>query len=228
MLQGIWVNSVEGDVAFRAKGDTLFYPDTTSMPVKFRIIGDTLELQDVDMVKYPVIKQTENLFQFRNQNGDVVSLKRSEDPVDAMSFRRAIPHVLNQNKLIKKDTVIFWNSERYHIYTQVNPTTYKVIKTSYNDEGVEVSNVYYDNIINLAIFNGARRLYSSDFHKSAFKSHVPAEFLSQSVLSDMTFEKADADGLHSMAYLGIPDSQANFIVEVLVSWTGKMTLSVKE
>ena len=30
MLQGIWLNDAEGDVSFMAKGDTIFYPDSTS------------------------------------------------------------------------------------------------------------------------------------------------------------------------------------------------------
>lgn len=34
MLQGIWLNDDdEDDVAFRAKGDTIYYPDSTSQPV---------------------------------------------------------------------------------------------------------------------------------------------------------------------------------------------------
>ncbi len=57
---------------------------------------------------------------------------------------------LNQNTLIKRDTVVVRGDEKYHLYVQVNPTSYKVYKSSYNDDGVEVDNVYYDNIVNLA------------------------------------------------------------------------------
>lgn len=43
MLQGVWIDSDdEDDVAFRVKGDTIYYPDSTSRPVYFCIIGDTL------------------------------------------------------------------------------------------------------------------------------------------------------------------------------------------
>ena len=42
MLEGIWINEDEQSVAFRAKGDSIFYPDSTSLPVAFQIFGDTL------------------------------------------------------------------------------------------------------------------------------------------------------------------------------------------
>ncbi|MFC2475292.1 MAG: DUF4738 domain-containing protein, partial [Prevotella sp.] len=44
MLQGIWVDEDGQDVAFKAQGDSIFYPDTTSQPVRFQIFGDTLVL----------------------------------------------------------------------------------------------------------------------------------------------------------------------------------------
>ena len=33
MIQGIWINEDQGSCAFRAKGDTIFYPDSLSEPV---------------------------------------------------------------------------------------------------------------------------------------------------------------------------------------------------
>lgn len=41
MLQGIWVDNDAQTVAFKVKGDTIFYPDTTSIPAYFQIIEDT-------------------------------------------------------------------------------------------------------------------------------------------------------------------------------------------
>ncbi len=46
MLQGVWIDSDdEDDVAFRVKGDAIYYPDSTSRPVYFCIIGDTLVMK---------------------------------------------------------------------------------------------------------------------------------------------------------------------------------------
>lgn len=58
----------------------------------------------------------------------------------------------------------------------MNPTTYKVYKSSYNDDGVQVDNVYYDNIVNIHVYHGANRVFSRDFHKKDFLKVVPAEF----------------------------------------------------
>jgi hypothetical protein len=224
LLQGIWVNEDDEDVAFRVKGDTIFYPDTTSLPVYFMIIRDTIVLKGTNEVRYPVEKQTAHLFVFRNQNGEEVRLVKSENPDDALSFEAKRPQALNQRQLIKRDTVVVYGNDRYHCYVQVNPTTYKVFKTSYNDDGVEVENIYYDNIIHMGIFKGAAKVYSSNFYKQDFKGKVPADFLNKSVLSDFIFNGIDAEGVHYNALLGIPDSPSSYVVEVLVSFGGKLTL----
>ena len=71
MLQGIWLNDDdEDDVAFRVKGDTIYYPDSTSQPVYFYIAGDTLVMKGANIAKYPIVKQAEHIFQFKVQNGD--------------------------------------------------------------------------------------------------------------------------------------------------------------
>lgn len=229
MLQGIWINEDEEDIAFRAKGDTIFYPDTTSQPVYFQIFHDTLVLHGSNDVKYLIVKQAPHVFIFKNQNGEQVRLVKSEDPNDVYLFRVSQKHrplALNQNKLIKRDTLITYRDQRYHCYVQVNPTTYKVIKQSYNDEGVEVDNVYYDNIIHLSIFNGAQRLFSRDFRKRDFSKQVPQEFLSQSILGDLVFSKSDAKGIHYSASLAIPDSPSSYVVDVMISYKGEMEMHV--
>ena len=229
MLQGIWVDEDEQDVAFKAQGDTIFYPDSTSQPVYFQIVGDTLVLHSANLVKYPILRQTANLFIFRNQNGDEVTCVKSTDPDDATFFSRKAPTALNQGKLIKRDTVVMYNGGRYHCYVQVNPTTYKVIKASYNDDGVEVDNVYYDNIINLNVYHGAKKLFSGDFRKQQFAKVVPRDFLQQSILSDFTFIRCDGGGIHYMASLVIPDDgQSSYLVEITVSYSGRMTMKVNK
>lgn len=224
LLQGIWINADSEDIAFRAKGDSIFYPDTTSVPVSFRIIGDTLVLQGANEMKYPIVKQAAHLFVFKNQNGEPVRLQKSENPDDIYAFEGKQPQPINQRQLIKRDTVVVYGNDRYHCYVQVNPTTYKVFKTSYNDDGVEVENIYYDNIIHMGIFKGAAKVYSSNFYKQDFKGKVPADFLNKSVLSDFIFNGIDAEGVHYNALLGIPDSPSSYVVEVLVSFGGKFTL----
>ena len=228
MLQGIWVDEDEQDVAFKAKGDTIFYPDSTSQPVYFQIIDDTLVLHGANVAKYPVVKQTAHLFVFRNQNGDEVRCVLSDDPDDATFFSARRPLPINQNQVIKRDTVIDYNGERYHCYVQVNPTTYKVTTPSYNDDGVEVDNVYYDNIINLNVFHGAQKLFGGDFKKQQFTKRVPSQFLNGSILSDLTFDHCDEKGIHYTASLIKPgDSMGSYQVDVTVSYKGHLKIESK-
>ena len=203
MLQGVWLNADDDEPVFRIVGDTIFFPDSTSLPTLFQVFGD--------------------LFEFRNQAGDVVKLVKSDDTDDATLFEKSAPVAINQNLLIKRDTIFMSQGKRYHCYVQVNPTTYKVIKTTYNDEGVSVGNVYYDNIINLAVFQGAQKVFSSDFHKNDFAKHVPAEVLKQSILSDMLFSHVDEEGIHYSALICEPDSPSSYAVDVLISYNGKIT-----
>ena len=72
LLQGIWLDQDEDIPSFWAKGDSLFYPDTTSMPARFSVIGDTLviEGEGEDNVRYPIVKQTEHIFEFQNKSGE--------------------------------------------------------------------------------------------------------------------------------------------------------------
>lgn len=225
MLQGIWVDEDEQDVAFRAKGDTIFYPDSTSQPVYFQIIGDSLVLHDANLSKYAIIKQTRNLFIFKNQNGDQVKLVLSSDPDDAAFFSTQRPQPINQGTVIKRDTVVAFGGERYHCYVQVNPTTYKVVSQSYNDEGVSVDNVYYDNIINLNVYHGAQKLFGGDFRKQQFKGKVPEQYLTQSILSDMTLQGVDEKGIHYIASLIIPGaSMSSYQVVITVDYNGKLRM----
>lgn len=228
MLQGVWVNEDEEDVAFRAKGDSIFYPDTTSQPVSFQVFNDTLVLHGANDVKYLIVKLSKHLFIFKNQNGELVRLTLSTDKADLMAFDTRRPQTLNQNQLIKRDTIVTFDGGKYHSYVQVNPTTFKVIRTSYNDEGVEVDNVYYDNIIHISVFKGAQKLFSRDFRKTDFRSKVPADFLNQSVLSDMLLTHIDAAGLHYHTHICMPDSPSSYIVEVVISYDGAMTMRFVE
>lgn len=224
MLQGVWLNEDDDDVAFRVKGDTIYYADPTSQPVYFRIFGDTLVMEGANVVKYPIVKQAEHLFEFKVQNGDVVKLVKTADKSYLKQFQSEPVVALNQNTIVKRDTIIGEGDERFHLYVQVNPTTYKVYKSSYNDDGVQVDNVYYDNIVNIHVYHGANRVFSRDFHKKDFQKVVPAEFLKQAILSDIVYKNIDASGIHYQVILAMPDSSMSYQVEIVVSRDGKMTI----
>lgn len=159
LLQGIWLDDDAGDVVFKIHGDTIFYPDTTSMPVAFKVLADTLVLNGAKSSKYPILKQTAHLFIFANQNGEQIKLVKSEDASDDYFFEGKKVRPLNQNELIKRDTILVYGGDKYHCYVQVNPTTFKVVKSSYNDNGVAVDNIYHDNIVHLSVLKEQQKSF---------------------------------------------------------------------
>lgn len=225
MLQGIWTNTDLDEVTLKVSGDTIIYADSTLAPVSFAIIGDSLVLRSYNETRYAIIKQTENVFHFCNRDGDIIRLAKSSNPDDNYIFEDRKPSVsINQNQLIKRDSVVTEGERRYRVYTQINPSTYKVVKSSLSQDGLQVDNVYYDNIINICIYNGGQRLYSSDIHKNDFKRFIPANVLSQSVLSDIIIDKVTESGIEFIAYICEPDSPESYVIRMIVSHGGKLTM----
>ena len=225
LLQGIWLDAETEEVSLSVKGDTIFYSDSTSMPAYFKIVGDSLVF--ASGTKYGIVKQTEHLFWFKNQNGDVVKLKKSDNP-DDVHFIHDAPPVLTYSHQVKKDSAINYNGERYHWYVAINPTKYKVVKRSYNEDGVEVENVYYDNIMHISVYHGAKCLYSSDFRKQQYSKYVPKSFLEEAVLGNMEYDRADAQGLHFRATLCIPDGASCYLVDTTIDYKGQMSMKTIE
>jgi len=225
LLQGIWKDMESDDVAFRVEGDTLFYPDSTSLPTYFKIVGDSLVLGSNS---YFIEKQSAHLFWFHNQVGDLVKLEKSEEAADTIVFVTDKPKPLIVTKLTKRDTVVFWKGERYHNYIDISPTTYKVYVQSYNDDGVAVKNLYYDNTIHIGVYHGKQKLFGRDFRKDQFARLVPAEFLKSSVLSNMEYVGVDASGFQFAATICIPDGASCYMVRITVGHDGKVSQRLEE
>lgn len=224
MLQGTWIGE-DDCVAMTVKGDTIFYNDSTMAPVRFAVVNDSLVLHGNTESRYAIVKQTGHIFRFTNQNGDIVSLMKSDNPADAVNMQHH--RQLNQRQLIKRDTVATVGEHKFHAYIQINPSTYKVIRSKLNNDGIQVDNVYYDNIINVCIYDGGRRLFSRDIHKKDFSPYVPKDYLSQSVLSDIEVESITADGVKMNAVVCVPDSPTSYIVAMKVSSSGKLSMKVE-
>lgn len=225
MLQGIWIESETEEVSFRAVGDTIYYPDSTSQPAYFRIVNDSLCLGGN---RYAIVRQTEHLFCFQNQAGDEMRLEKSETLEDTLAFSARSPEILTLTEVLKTDSVVFFGGERYHWYIAVNPTKYRVTKTAYNSEGVGVENIYYDNIIHISLYRGSTCLFSRDFKKQMYGQDVPSEFLEQAVLGNMQYDHTDARGVHFHATLCIPDGASCYLVDTLIGFDGKMSMKVLE
>lgn len=225
LLQGVWIEKETEEVSFRAVNDTIFYPDSMSQPAYFRIFKDSFY---VSGLSYSIEKQSEHVFCFRNQNGELVELVKSDDPMDEQVFEEQKPHVLSYSSVVNRDSVVMLDGDRYHWYITINPTKYTVKNTSYNDEGVGVENVYYDNIIHISLFQGARRLYSSDIKKQMFSKMIPVQFLENAILCNIEFIHADAKGFHFQATVCKPDGVSCYVVAITVDKNGKQFMSLQE
>ena len=226
-LQGVWIDSDTQEVNFRAKGDTIYYPDSISQPAYFKIVGDTIIIGE-NRQKYAIVKHSDHIFWFRNSNDDIVKLQKSDDPDDMRIFSTQKPKVLTYTEVVKRDTVVNFDNQRYHCYVAINPTRYKVHRSAYNEDGVEVDNVYYDNIVHISVYKGAECLYSRDMRKEIFNGKVPNHFLSLSMLSNVEFNKVDSNGFHFDTTVFIPYRASCYMFDVTIGFGGKAVIRLIE
>ena len=226
MLQGVWMDNVTEEVMLKAEGDTIFYADASNLPAYFRIMGDSLEL---GANVYFITKLTEHNLWFRNHAGDEVKLvKRDEDDEEQPHFVDQSPKVISSTEVIKLDSVVMYGGQRYHWYIAINPSRYRVMRTTYTPDGVAVENVYYDNIIHVSVFKGNQRLFGQNFNKQAYASDVPEDFLKQSILGNIRYSHVDSQGFHFDATICIPDGESCYLVETLISFNGKVSMKLLE
>lgn len=225
-LQGTWINDLEGNVVFSFRGDTVSYDDSLSTPVSFYVLHDTLFIENHPLTAYPIKRLSASEFTFVNSEGDEVTLVkggRDENSLRGM-YRGAIN--VNQGRKIKGDTVMTYRDKRYHAYTQVNPTTYKVYRQTTNSDGLRVESVYYDNILYMALYEGQQKIFGSNITKSEFSSLVPKSYLDQAILSDIKVEGVGEKGVRFVAILSIPDGYTNYRVNIDIDEKGKKSLSL--
>ena len=230
-MQGIWVDELEGNCVFQAKGDTIFYTDSLSEPVKFHICADTLYLESSHPTKYHLNKLSDHVLRFVNNDGDEISLVKSDDKnlvklFEKIQISKSIDHT-NQGELIKRDSIIAAGDKRLHAYVQVNPTTYKVYQPTVNDDGVSVDHAYFDNIVHVALYDGARKIINRDYRKKDFAAYVPKEYIDHCILSDIVIENATADEVTFVAILSTPDTYTSYHINIVVNNTdGTIKMSV--
>jgi hypothetical protein len=220
LLQGVWVDTETDNIVFKMQGDSVFYPDSTSMPAYFKVIDDTLYIGSSS--RYHIERQSEHFIWFQSNDGDLMKLNKLDEQSQE-DFEPQPAQVLMVTEVTKKDTVVFWEGQRYHLYVAINPTKYKVTRHTLNEDGLDVENVYYDNIIHLSVFKGSQQLYSRDFRKQQYEKLVPAQFYNESVISDMVYSKTDAQGFHLDLSICRPGDASCYMLEHVVSFDGQLT-----
>ena len=219
-MQGVWTDELEGNIIFSVKNDTIYHNDTLSEPAFFYIYKDTLFIKYHNMVKYPIKELTEESLVFIDETGPETG------GVSLGTYTTEEAEAPNQGKVIKKDTVLTFGDKRYHAYKKVNPTSFKVYIQSKNVDGLSVEQIYYDNIVHIALYAGHKRIFGQNITKADFKGLVPDNYLEQAILSDITIKGASKDGVTFVAILTIPDSNTNYMINIIISPTGQKTLSL--
>ena len=225
-LQGSWENEYVGNVVFTILGDTIFYNDSLSAPAQISVKGDTLFVGSDGDFAYLIKQLTKSALVLASPDGEELSLVKSEEtirPVKQIASRITV----NQGKKIKRDTVMIASGKRYHVYSQVNPTTYKVYLQSTNPDGLAVETIYYDNFVYIGVYGEKGKIFGQDIRKQDFSALVPENFLSQAVLSDILFGRATSEGVSFTAVLAIPDSETSYRINILISPEGKKSLTLK-
>lgn len=225
LLQGIWVDDESEEPLMYVKGDTIYYADAQSAPITFKIIQDTFYTYGNDTTCYKIDKQAEYIFWFHSMVDNIIRLHKSEDENDSLSFVNRATVIPIYTEVTKRDSVVNYGGIRYRAYVYINPSQMKVMKTTYSVDGLSMDNVYYDNVMHICVYEGKKSLFASDITKQMFDNVVSADYLKQSILSDMHFIKVDRNGFHYQAALSIPESLIYNMVNLTVSFDGKLTIS---
>ena len=227
MLQGIWMDDENENAVFWAKGDSIFYPDSSSQPAKFWIRDDSLYLQNSEISHYKITKQADHLFKFINEMGDEVKLTKDDGMTLRDQFNVYRPYAMNIFRTFSTDTLLHADGSRWQVTISVAPTSEKATKTDYNDVGLEVDNLYLDNSAHVVILFDGVIVYQHDFIKGEFERYLPKDLIAKSMLRDIEFDRADASNVYLDATLGIPDATSSYVIETRVQRDGKITMRVK-
>ena len=228
LLQGTWMDEESEDVLFTMKGDTVYYADSTSMPAYFKVVEDTLYIGK--NAGYHIERQTDHLLWFRNQNGELMKLEKvdQEEFADVQGTPQPQLTIQQLSEVLKRDTVVFKDGKRYHCYIAINPTRYKVIYSTVNEDGLSVDEVFYDNIVNICIVKDNYQIFKRDLHKKDYAKQINGDFLEKAILNDMNFKTVDADGFHFTASLCQPNGASCYLVDNIVSEKGDIHFKLAE
>lgn len=230
LLQGVWINDDSNVPLLFVKGDSLRFIGQSDDPIEFKIYKDSLYTYGYDVMTYKIDRQSEYDFWFHSLSDRIVKLYRSENLEDSLYFkedsqREPMPIY---TEVVQKDSVVFFDNRRFRGYVYINPSSYKINKPTYSDEGIRLDEVFYDNVIHICVYEGSKSLFARDMYKTDFKSFLTDSFYEQSVLVDMSFTGVDAAGFHFTARVGVPESFIHNLIGVTISFNGDMQMELKE
>lgn len=229
MLQGIWLDDEDDEILFKVQGDTIYYPDAENASVYFKIAKDTLYTYGKEVSKYKIDKQAEHLFWFHSLSDEIVKLHKSDDDSDSLMMMGKHTEVIpTYTEVTKRDSVVMYNGKRFRAYLYINPSKKKVVKTSYSDDGISIDNVYYDNVMHICVYEGRKMIYGRDITKTMLSEVIPKEFLADAILANMTFVGVRKEGFRYQATVKIPESSVCNLVNLTISFDGKLTMTMAQ
>lgn len=227
MLQGIWIDDENGNAVFWAKGDSLYFPDSSSQTAKFWIYGDSLYIKGSQTWHYKITKQANHLFKFINEMGDEVKLVKDDGESLRGQFNVNKPYAMNIFRTYSSDTLLHADGSRWEVKINISPTTSKVLKSDYNDVGLAVDNLYLDNKARVTVLFDGVQVYSHEYLKAEFDKFLPKELVNKSMLRYIDFYGADSSSVYLDATVGIPDASSSYVIETRIERNGKTSMRVK-
>lgn len=224
-LQGVWINKDTDSPLFMIRRDSVFYPDSTSMAQRIRVQDDTLYLGSES---YLIEQLGDYNLAFETLTGETIHARKSTAREDSLVFMLTHKTPVIYTEVTKRDTVTTYEGKRHHCYITINPSSNKVYRTGYTDEGVAIQNFYYDNVIHLSVYEGKNRIYGSNFTKDIFSTLIPEQFLEQATLSDIRFNHTDKNGFHFDATVCIPEGAACYMIDVVISSDGEVSYQLMD
>lgn len=228
LMQGLWLDDLTDFPVFRVEGDTIYYSDSSIAPVAFKVVQDSLKTYGSQTIGYHIKKQTEYSISIQSITGDILQLRKAENNIDSIGFNQQTEVEPTPDEVFQKDRVLFYNNVRYRGYVYINPSEIKVIQPSISEEGLEIDNIYYDNIIHICVYEGKKELFSKDIHKEEFTGIIPDDFLQRGILSDMDFVNVNERGYHYQATVCIPNGSSCYLVNIYISFQGEIAYELVE
>lgn len=228
MLQGLWMDEITESPLLQIKGDTIYYTNPAASPVAFKVVGDSLKTYGVQTTGYYMERRSRQTLWLQSSIGGSIHLYKAEDAIDSLTFVQKKETQHPERNVIQKDHVVHYNNVRYRGYVYINPSNIKVVQPSLSEDGFQVDNVYYDNIIHICVYEGKKCLFSKDIRKDDFAGTIPDDFLQWAVLSDMDFIGVNAEGYQYQATVCIPNGASCYLVNLSVSTDGRIDYEVEQ
>lgn len=228
LLQGAWLTADGGEAAFMVRGDSLFYADNTSLPARVWVCGDSLYVQSATVRAYHISKQAEHLLKFDNVYGEEMKLVKADDGASTAAFTQARPYAMNLTRVEDEDTLAALDgADGTSVSIHTEPASDRMAKSVFNDLGMEVDNMYLDNVSTVSLRSAAGEYFRHDFRKAEFAALVPRDFMSTAILRGVEYAGRDARAVYLSASIGVPDAETCYVAEIKVTPDGRYTTRLK-